>query len=128
MGYPGTKVWTGCMAAPSVCVTSGLCHNLWEPLLYIAEGSEDRSKAGGTLHHVPCAALASAAACGGRRDHAGTQESFLSGCHVLSILSRYSTVPTVQHAIYRTRETEPRRQQQEQHGTLGSETSSECRD
>ena len=35
------------------------------PLLYIAEGSEDRSKACGTLHHVPCAALASATACGG---------------------------------------------------------------
>ena len=65
MGYPGTKVWTGCMAAPSVCVTSGLCHNLCVPLLYIAEGLEDRSKAGGTLHHVPCAALASATASGG---------------------------------------------------------------
>ena len=87
MAYPGTMVWTGYMAAPSVCVTSGLCHNLWVPLLYIAEGSEDRSKAGGTLHHVPCAALASAAAGRGRRDHAGTQDLVLSGCHAVSILS-----------------------------------------
>ena len=75
------------LAAPSVCVTKGCVTKLVGTLLGAAEGSEDRSKAGHTLHDVGHVPGTSAAAGDGRRDHAGSQEFLFSGCHVLSILS-----------------------------------------
>ena len=57
-------------------------------LLGAAEGLENGTKVLHTLHYAGCVQEASAVASDGRRDHAGSQESFLSGCHVLSIMSR----------------------------------------
>ena len=88
------------LAAPSVCVIKGCVTELVGTFLGAAEGSEDRSKARNTLQHVACVPSASAATGGGRRDHAGTQEFLFSGCHVLSILSLKTALPSVQLAFY----------------------------
>ena len=77
------------LAAPSVCVTNGCVTELVGTLLGAAEGPEDRTKALHTLHYVARVQGTSAADGGGRGEHAGSQEMVLSGCHVLSILSRY---------------------------------------
>ena len=86
------------LAAPSVCVTKGCVTEVVGTFLGAAEGLETRTKVQRILHYAYCAPMASAAASGGRRDHAGTQDLVLSGCHVLSILSRYRYHPGVKLA------------------------------